>query len=146
MLQRPERIGPSPFTDPDRLVQVFKTPVEIPDRACCVTSPPDFVDWRHDNTVFTELVASNGGTFPLAGDGPAEQIPGATVTGGFFDVLGVPAALGRTLQLADDAVGGPDVVVLGAGLWRRRHAEHKLLRCPDVVHRRRRLRVRVSHV
>jgi len=113
-------LRPLPFAEPDRLVQVFKLPIESPDGQCCVTSPPDFVDWRRDSSVFTELAAVNEGAYPLAGDGPAEQVPGATVTGGFFDVLGVRAVLGRTLETADDAIGAPDVVVLGAGLWRRR--------------------------
>lgn len=113
-------LRPLPFPEPDRLVQVFKTRDAAPDRAAGTTSPPDFVDWRRDNRVFTELAAVNEGSYPLTGEGPAEQIPGATVTGGFFDVLGVRALHGRTLTPADDAMGGPDVVMIGASLWRRR--------------------------
>jgi putative ABC transport system permease protein len=39
------------------------------------------------------------------------------VTGGFFDLLGAKASLGRTLQPDDDRVGAREVVVLSAGLW-----------------------------
>ena len=43
-------------------------------------------------------------------------------SGPFFDVLGVPAVLGRTFASADDqASGGPDgpVAVISYGLWQR---------------------------
>ena len=62
----------------------------------------------------------NANAFALTGLGAAEQLPGAQVTGGFFNVLGVPAMYGRTLLPDDDATGGPDVVVLGYSLWARR--------------------------
>src|SRR5262249_13037818 len=42
------------------------------------------------------------------------------VTGGFFNILGVPAQYGRTLVPEDDAGGGPQVAVLGQALWARR--------------------------
>lgn len=124
-------LRPLPFLEPDRLVQVFKTSVTTPDRMAGTTSPPDFVDWRRDNTVFTEIAAANAGAYPLAGEGPAEQISGAAVTGGFFDVLGVRPLFGRALQPADDAIGGPDVVVIGSSLWRRRFGND-----PAVIGRR----------
>lgn len=41
------------------------------------------------------------------------------MTGGFFNVLGVRPLFGRSLSTEDDAMGGPEVVVLGHGLWTR---------------------------
>ena len=83
-------------------------------------SPPDFVDWRRDSTSFVEMAAINAGAYALTGSGPAEQVPGATVTGGFFAVLGVTPLYGRALAVDDDAIGGPNVAVLGHALWTRR--------------------------
>ena len=83
-------------------------------------SPPDFTDWRRDSRSFAELAALNADSFALTGHGAAEQLSGANVTGGFFNVLGVPAYRGRTLTPEDDAPGGPDVAVLAYSLWVRR--------------------------
>jgi len=51
------------------------------------------------------------------------------VSGSYFSVLGVGAALGRTLTPEDDrAPGGHPVIVISSGYWRRRFANS-----PDVV-------------
>jgi predicted permease len=53
----------------------------------------------------------------IAGETP-HRIRGASVTPNLFQVLGVDAALGRTLTPAQDAPGGERAVVLSHGLWR----------------------------
>ena len=45
----------------------------------------------------------------------------AFVTGGFFDVLGVHAMLGRTLTVADDYDGAERVIVVSNGYWQRHY-------------------------
>jgi putative ABC transport system permease protein len=113
-------LRPLPYPDADRIVQVFKTTVTAPDRVGGTVSPPDFTDWRRDNESFAEMAAVLQSTYALTGEGAAERLAGASVTGGFFTVMGMPAELGRTLMPADDPVGGADVAVLGHDLWRRR--------------------------
>ena len=113
-------LRPLPFPAPDRLVQVFSTTVTAPDRLSGTASPPDFTDWRHDSRSFAELAALNADSLALTGHGAAEQLSGAYVTGGFFNVLGVPAYRGRTLTPEDDAPSGPNVAVLAHSLWVRR--------------------------
>ncbi len=114
-------LKPLPFPEPDRLVQVFQVYADRPSQFGGTASPPDFVDWRRDNRSFDELASINAGSFPLTGDGQvAEQLRGASVTGGFFAVLGVPPLLGRTLLVDDDAPNGPDVAVLSHTVWQRR--------------------------
>jgi len=105
-----------PFPNADRLVRVFSAR----QGARWTASPPDFLDWRGQTASFTDLAATNQGSFALTGDGPAEQVPGATATGGLFSVLGVRPLYGRTLTAADDAADAPMVAVLGYGLWQRR--------------------------
>ena len=109
-------LRPLGFPDPGALVH----PYSLWRGSWSTASPPDFADWRARSRSFTELAASNSGSFALTGDGPAEQIPGAEVTGGFFAVLGTPPLLGRTLTTADDDPGAAPGVVLGYDLWRRR--------------------------
>ena len=53
----------------------------------------------------------------------AEFVRGQAVSGNFFEVLGVPAAIGRTLIPADDLEGNPQpVAVISHGFWQRRFA------------------------
>ena len=112
-------LRPLPFPEPERLVRLFTTSLEQASLQG-TTSPPDFVDWRRDSRSFSALAAISAGAYALTGEGAAEQVPGADVSGAFFDVMGVRALLGRTLAPDDDAYGGPPVAVLGYGLWMRR--------------------------
>ncbi|MFI5234922.1 MAG: ABC transporter permease [Gemmatimonadales bacterium] len=112
-------LRPLPYPDADRLVRAFAV-FKLHGNGLGVASPSDFTDWRSRSHSFIELAASNSGTFALTGDGPAEQVPGVQVTGGFFNVTGVSPVLGRTITTLDDSIGGPNVAVLGAGLWQRR--------------------------
>ena len=109
-------LRPLAFPEPDRLVRVFS--VVRGHRS--TVSPPDFTDWHDQSTVFAGLAAINEGSFALTGDGPAEQVPGASVTGDFFGVMRATPLLGRALGDADAQVGAPHVVVLGYRLWQRR--------------------------
>jgi predicted permease len=114
-------LRPLPFPSPDEVVQVFSTSVKAPQAMAGTASPPDFTDWRRESTSFTELAAVNASSYAVTGAGvPAEQVSGASVTGGFFAVLEVPALHGRALRLEDDALGGPRVVVLSEAFWTRR--------------------------
>ena len=61
--------------------------------------------------------------FDLASTGETDFVDGAWVSGGMFDVLGVPAARGRVIGDADDRRGGgPDgpVAVISYPFWQRR--------------------------
>jgi predicted permease len=61
--------------------------------------------------------------FDLASGGEAELVDGYWASGGFFDVVGVPAILGRTFTREDDVRdGGPDgpVAVISHAFWQRR--------------------------
>jgi putative ABC transport system permease protein len=109
-------LRPLGFSDPHSLVRAFT----FWHGGMSTVSPPDFSDWRARNHSFAELAATNSGSFALTGDGPAEQIPGAQVTGGFFTVMGVAPLLGHTLTGANDTPDGALVAVVGYDLWRRR--------------------------
>jgi putative ABC transport system permease protein len=49
-----------------------------------------------------------------------ERFDGQRVSASYFNVLGVSPVLGRGFQPSDDRLNGPNVVVIGDGLWRRR--------------------------
>jgi len=113
-------LRPLPFADPDQLVRVYKTHFTQPNLIGDSVSPPDVVDYRRDNRSFTDLAAYTESAYPLTGDGPAEQISGAQVTGGFFAVMATSPAFGRVIVDDDDRPGARDVVVLSHALWARR--------------------------
>ncbi len=64
----------------------------------------------------------------LTGPGEPITLEGRGVTGSFFSLFGVPAALGRALRPDDERPGAPAVVVLSHGLWRDRFGSD-----PDVA-------------
>ena len=113
-------LRPLPFANPDQLVRIYKTNLAEPDRVGGTVSPPDYVDYRRDNAVFADLAAYMDSAYTLTGNGPAEQLPGAQITGGFFAVMATPPLLGRTITDDDDRAGARDVVVLSHALWTRR--------------------------
>jgi len=59
----------------------------------------------------------------LADRGEARTLPGQIVTGDYFEVLGVEAAVGRTLRPDDDrTLGAHPVAILSHELWEQRYA------------------------
>jgi len=122
-------LNPLPYPDSDRLVRVFQTKagwLDSPNsqlRAFALRFPialPTFNDWIREDTGFEALRAFSDESFVLQGVDGAEIVSGQVVTSCVFDVLRVPARLGRTLTDEDDAQGAPRVVVLAHGLWQQR--------------------------
>jgi predicted permease len=56
----------------------------------------------------------------LTAPGPPERIRAHVSTGNFFQALGVPAAIGRVIEPADDQPSKAAVAMLSDGFWRRR--------------------------
>ncbi len=84
-------------------------------------SYPMYRDLRDRNSVFSGLL----GTFPFSASvsakGETERASGELVTGNYFDILGVPPALGRVLSPDDDRTpGAHPLAVLSHGYWTRR--------------------------
>jgi predicted permease len=70
--------------------------------------------------VFAGLCGFTAATFNLTGTDPAERVPGAWVTGGYYPTLGVEALAGRLLAPDDDRPGRPPVAVLSYDYWASR--------------------------
>ena len=85
------------------------------------SSYPDFVDYRNQVEAFQDLAAYIRTTVNTTGDDEPVKLRATFVTGNYFDVLGVRAQLGRTLQPADEQPANAEIVVLSDALWRRRY-------------------------
>jgi len=109
-----------PVSHPEQLVIVRETGNHYGNTYGANTiSWPMFEDLRDNNQVFSGMFCRFPAFVTLSyGDHPA-QIPAQLVSGSYFPILGVGAALGRTIAPDDDAV--PDsrpVVVLSYSFWR----------------------------
>jgi putative ABC transport system permease protein len=83
-------------------------------------SYPDYQYLRDHDGAFSGLLGTTVATVTFGRGRGARPIFAELVTGNYFQVLGVDAALGRTLLPSDEAAGGGGpVVVLSDGLWRR---------------------------
>ncbi len=117
-----------PFREPARLVALYEDHTALGGPHFVEPSPAAFLSWRRDNAnmtrpAFDGLSAVDGfGDYSLTGRGEPEQIRGAAVSGNLFDVLGLRALAGRTLQPADDRPGAEPVVLLSEDYWRRKFA------------------------
>lgn len=81
----------------------------------------DYRDFRDRNDVLSGLVAHQVLPLNLGRGGKPERVWGAIVSGNYFDMVGVKAAIGRTFLPEEDRTPNTHpVVVIGHGLWQRR--------------------------
>ena len=114
-------LTPLPYKDAGRLVVVWD---RNPERGWYrnIVSAANFVDWRKQNHVFTQMAAIDPQrTFNLTGGGEPEEVWGEQVTTNLFSLLGVRPVLGRDFLPEEDKPGGPRVVILSYGVWQRRY-------------------------
>lgn len=84
-------------------------------------SYPMYADLRDSSQPFTGIAARYEDTVDVSDKGPAERATAELVSGNYFGVLGVTAAIGRVLTAAEDRVkGGEPYVVLSYDFWQRR--------------------------
>ena len=106
-----------PYAAADRLVLVAEWPST---GGNWTAAPPVFGHWRANAQSFSHLDARVPQSFALLDGGDPEDVRGARVTTGYFDLLGVRAEHGRTFQPAD---AGPDrscAAVISHRLWTTR--------------------------
>jgi putative ABC transport system permease protein len=95
-----------------------------------ITSYPNYLDWRNQNTSFSHLAGVGRAAFSLTGSGEPERVPGAMVTANFFEVMQTAPIVGRAFTEHHETPGQDGVVLLSHGLWQRRFGG-----TPDVVGR-----------
>src|SRR5271168_4715974 len=69
-------------------------------------SYPMYEDFRDHNQVFSGMFCRWGNSFSISSDGKTERVSGELVSGTYFPVLGVGAALGRVFGPEDDKTPG----------------------------------------
>jgi putative ABC transport system permease protein len=114
-------LQPLPFPAPDRLVVITE---ENPEKHwhLNIAAPANYLDWRAGVSDFTDAMAyiDNVAQSALTGRGDAQLLTASFTTGNFFDVLGVRAAIGRTLRDEETWRSATRVAVLSDRAWRDR--------------------------
>lgn len=108
-----------PYPDGGRIVTVWQA---NPSRGLSrqLVSIPDYLDWRENGRAFETLAGWNFQYFNLSGSDEPERVQGLKVTAGFFSILGVNAAIGRTFLSSEERPGSDRVAVLSNRVWRQR--------------------------
>jgi putative ABC transport system permease protein len=112
-------LRPLPYQNPDELVMVWETAPKLGFPHNDV-APANFIDWRDQNQVFTQIAAFGGASLSLTGRGEPERIEGMRVSASLFPLLGVAPALGRVFTEQEDRSDAQGVIVLSHSLWQRR--------------------------
>ena len=108
-------LQPLPFDHSEQLV-VMRSRNPIARLREFPLSPPDFLDYRAQNHVFSRMSLVRAEPFLYADPGGAARLPGALVSPEFFDLFGIQPMLGRGFQSGED---NAKLVVLSYGLWQR---------------------------
>lgn len=80
--------------------------------------------------IFAGVTGFSGFTFNVGDPGSEARVPGAVVTGGYYETLGLTPVTGRLLMRDDHKPGAALVDVISYGYWERQFA-----RSPEVVGR-----------
>ncbi len=106
-----------PYPHPDRLYGLeWATPGSPTPRGL------DTLDWTLVSDVVEHAVAWDLDVFYLGGGDYPASVPGAWVTPGFAEALGVRTLAGRSFAAADFTPGQPPVALISEQLWRQRFA------------------------
>lgn len=110
---------PLPVAQPGRLVDIYTSAGSAADAAYSTSSYPDYQDLRSENDVFEDIVGYTPMFGALTTDAGGRLALGEIATGNYFQLLGVPAFMGRTLLPEDDRAGAERVAVVSHLYWQR---------------------------
>jgi putative ABC transport system permease protein len=109
-------LNPLPYDDPEAIVVLWEV---NPEGAVDRVSVPTFEDWKASARSLESVAAYRRVDLTFAGSGEPLSVSGVRATPELFTVLRAGARLGRTFSAEEGRFGGPRVVVLSDGFWRR---------------------------
>ena len=93
----------------------------------------DFIEISRRSTTFEHVTTYWYWSANLTGGSTPERAQAYRVTADTFDMLGVPAALGRGFLAEEGVPGGRRVVILSHGLWQRRFGSDRSVIGRDIT-------------
>jgi predicted permease len=116
-------LSPLPFRQPENLVHIWEGHEHYHrgDQAYFSSARPgSLYDWREQSNSFESITAYRWRPRLLTDNKQAELVVAQDVYDQFFETLGTPAQLGRTLQANDYEPSAPHVVVVTNAMWIKR--------------------------
>jgi putative ABC transport system permease protein len=111
-----------PVREPQHLLQIKKT------GGFDTLSYPVVRLLAEQTDILSAVAGFSGWIFPVGPAGAIRNVPGAVVTGGYYETLGLNPVAGRLLTPDDDQPGAPLVAVITDAYWDRQYARN-----PSVV-------------
>ncbi|MGZ4861085.1 MAG: ABC transporter permease [Candidatus Angelobacter sp.] len=116
-------LRPLPYKDADRLVILWNTSPGLGITQDWFSSAQYF-DIKNNHHGLEQVALAIGGNYNLTGEGDPERVGVVRVSNNLLPMLGARPAQGRLFTPEDDRYGGPNVVILGYGIWVRRYASN----------------------
>jgi putative ABC transport system permease protein len=128
-------LRPLPYQDSSRIMQIWHVPPakSFPGMSFFSVSPANFLDWQRQNTSFEDMAAYGGAILNLGGTDRPDSLFGSTVSSGFFSILRVQPALGRTFTADEDRPGQGHVAVLSDQVWRNHFGANPAILDRDII-------------
>ena len=113
-----------PFGHPQQLVVLWHTPPQssFPGVKFFPLSAANYLDWKKQNSVFSQMAVSSYKTMNLTGNGEPLSLPTEAVSQEYFSVLEAKPMLGRTFLPDEDVDGKNKSVLLSYTLWKNNFA------------------------
>lgn len=108
---------PLPVSAPHELVDIFTSASDGDQYS--TSSYLDYLDLRERNDVFADMLGFSPMVAAQNLEDRSRIVLGEIVTGNYFQMLGIPAQIGRTLEPADDRPEAERVLMVSDGFWRR---------------------------
>jgi len=108
-------LRPLPYGDADRLVRIHEVHAQGGERFAGLLR---LQDWNRLNTTFDIISGYTVSDGSDTTQDPPQRTQFSTVAPGFFELLGITPALGRTFTVEDHRSGGPTPVLLSDRFWR----------------------------
>jgi len=110
-------LKPLPYPEPDRIVRVLQ--VNENGRVGDNISEPNFSDLKQGTRSFSALARYAVGVQPVSGGSETTRADTASVSGEFFDVVGIQPAVGRAFLPEELNVGSAPAAVISHSYWQR---------------------------
>ena len=121
-------LRPLPYANPERIVTVWETR-EHSAQQRVVVSYPIFRQWKQSPS-FEHMAAWDGNSAQIIVGGEPVEIPGADVSGGFFETFGIQPMMGRVFAPDEEKRSAPKVAILSYALWQRLGADGNVVGKP----------------
>src|SRR5579863_642836 len=109
-------LRPLPYPNPDRITQISVSYNGVLDYSGF--NAQEFKFWQGHNQPFAAVAATTGVGFNLSSGNLPVRVHALRVSKDYFRVMGVQPALGREFTQDEDSANGPNVAILGYGLWK----------------------------